>query len=1172
MSKVLVNSTGGDVAITDCGVTVAASSSYTIPPQDYSTFAASSDVITLLTAGTLTLTDGTTTIQPLSVAIDVIKGIIVIPVAFEGDAPTLEVPVFPALDGSGNLSALRVGSEGDDPFIGISAFAFKDSNSKLVLPTLNPDGTIPVSLASLTSDFNLVKVGGVAVALGQTTMAGSIPVTLPSDQVPGVFLPDSSVRSLLPATSAYTLTFTTSPQDFTFDTYGASQLTLMGSGSWSALIAVYGTNDGGTTVQNLPLFSWFDFSKQIFVDTANSGESCNIAGWRQIIVRAVTFSSGPANINVWFNQAVGPQMVMSGLAATFKTEAWARDGVGNALASATTAPGGTEQALIVRNIPSGTQTISGTVTANQGGSWTVAATQSGAWSTGRTWTLSSGTDSVTATISGTVGVTQSTSPWVVSGTVAATQSGTWDIGTLSTITNVVHVDDNSGSLTVDGTVAATQSGTWNITNISGTVSLPTGAATSALQTTANTSLASIDSKLTSPLAIANTSRSTSGTILNTNDEVVLDYAGEVFECVVIKFTNITTAEGINLSVIASYDGSTYDSDNAMLGLYLTSPDGNIYTEASADNGVYIFYAPTAKKVKVVNLGSNLSSTVTVLMMTTQADLASIGNLGYYFVKQGSGDTWNVALAASATSVAKAEDSASANADVGIPAMAIQKASPADTAGTDGDYAMLQMSAGRLWASVKVDTALPAGSNVIGGVTQSGTWNIGTVTTVTGITNVVHVDDNSGSLTVDNAGTFAVQATVAAGATNIAKAEDAASADADVGVPAMAVRKATPANTSGTDGDYEMLQISAGRLWTSAVIDTALPAGTAVIGALVANQTVDLNKIAGTATATGNGVVGAGVQRIAIASDNTAFSVNAAQSGTWNIGTLTSITNSVAVTVAASATNIAKAEDAASADADVGVPAMAVRKATPANTSGTDGDYEMLQISAGRLWASVVVDTALPAGTNAIGKLAANSGVIIGDVNVVNSNVSTNIAQMNGVAVTMGNGASGTGVQRVTIASDSTGQVTLATGANTIGALTANQSVNNAQTNGATTVTSVTGVQDVMPRKRTGSTGLSPNYSASRITSKTTTTVTASTAYVSAIAIACSAAGTSWTLVIQNKEGTPKILVPSFTLTVPTTGLPVILQFAEPILMTSGIDIVTGGTTAGTVDVFVTYWQ
>lgn len=43
------------------------------------------------------------------------------------------------------------------------------------------------------------------------------------------------------------------------------------------------------------------------------------------------------------------------------------------------------------------------------------------------------------------------------------------------------VTDNGGSLTVDGTVAATQSGTWNVTNISGTVSLPTGAATAAKQ-------------------------------------------------------------------------------------------------------------------------------------------------------------------------------------------------------------------------------------------------------------------------------------------------------------------------------------------------------------------------------------------------------------------------------------------------------------------------------------------------------------------------------------------------------------------------------------------------------------------------------------------------------------------------------------------------------------------
>lgn len=43
-------------------------------------------------------------------------------------------------------------------------------------------------------------------------------------------------------------------------------------------------------------------------------------------------------------------------------------------------------------------------------------------------------------------------------------------------------------------IPASQSGTWNINNISGTVSLPTGASTAALQTTGNTSLSSIDTK------------------------------------------------------------------------------------------------------------------------------------------------------------------------------------------------------------------------------------------------------------------------------------------------------------------------------------------------------------------------------------------------------------------------------------------------------------------------------------------------------------------------------------------------------------------------------------------------------------------------------------------------------------------------------------------------------
>jgi hypothetical protein len=61
--------------------------------------------------------------------------------------------------------------------------------------------------------------------------------------------------------------------------------------------------------------------------------------------------------------------------------------------------------------------------------------------------------------------------------------------------DALPITDNSGSLTVDngGTFAvqAAQSGTWNINNLSGTVSLPTGASTLAEQQTQTTHLATI---------------------------------------------------------------------------------------------------------------------------------------------------------------------------------------------------------------------------------------------------------------------------------------------------------------------------------------------------------------------------------------------------------------------------------------------------------------------------------------------------------------------------------------------------------------------------------------------------------------------------------------------------------------------------------------------------------
>lgn len=80
--------------------------------------------------------------------------------------------------------------------------------------------------------------------------------------------------------------------------------------------------------------------------------------------------------------------------------------------------------------------------------------------------------------------------------------------------SAVNIQDGGNSITVDGTVAATQSGTWNINNVSGTVSLPTGASTSALQTTGNTSLSSIVTNTNSlNLAQASTTSGQTGNLV-----------------------------------------------------------------------------------------------------------------------------------------------------------------------------------------------------------------------------------------------------------------------------------------------------------------------------------------------------------------------------------------------------------------------------------------------------------------------------------------------------------------------------------------------------------------------------------------------------------------------------------------------------------------------------------
>lgn len=229
----------------------------------------------------------------------------------------------------------------------------------------------------------------------------------------------------------------------------------------------------------------------------------------------------------------------------------------------------------------------------------------------------------------------------------------------------------------------------------------------------------------------------------------------------------------------------------------------------------------------------------------------------------------------------------------------------------------------------------------------------------------HLVDSSGNYITS----LPVTATLSAGASSIGKAEDVASANADVGVPAMAVRKATPANTSNNDSDYEMLQMSAGRLWTSTIIDAALPAGTNAIGKLAANSGTTIGAVEIAASQTVGLASGAAVIGHVI---NDAGSAIMGKVGIDQ--TTPGTTNGVQVNAALPSGTNAIGKLAANAGVTIGaVELAAAQTLTTVTTVG----------------AVTSITNALPAGANAIGKLAANSGVDIGDVDVTSIAAGTN---------------------------------------------------------------------------------------------------------------------------------------------------------------------------------------
>ena len=540
-------------------------------------------------------------------------------------------------------------------------------------------------------------------------------------------------------------------------------------------------------------------------------------------------------------------------------------------------------------------------------------------------------------------------------------------------------------------------------------------------------------------------------------------------------------------------------------------------------GVTTVTSLTQLNGQAIAMGTGVRTAGTQRVTIATDDAVNIGSIGGA-ITPGTG----------ANNLGKPVDGAAGATDVGVLALAVRDDALATLTPADNDYTQLRVtSQGRLWTSAVVDTALPAGTNNIGDVDVASLP--GTVASdITAIKTAVETLDNAvsgnelqvdivaslpaGTNSIGNVNTISAVTTVST-VTNLSQLGGNAIAMGS-GVRTAGTQRVTIA----TD-DVVPISDNSGSLTVDAPVGTpvfvrlsdgssaittlpvslaslpSLAAGTNSIGnvntvsAVTTVSTVtNLSQLGGTAISMGTGTRDAGTQRVTIAT-NDSVPVT---------GTFWQATQPVSLA-------LAKAEDAASADADSLLPIAAVRQDTIAASTSADGDYTWLKTNnVGRLYASAAIDTALPAGTNNIGDVdvASLPGTVatditaiktavetldnavsgnelqvdivaslpagtnsIGNVNTVSAvttvSTVTNLSQLGGTAISMGTGTRDAGTQRVTIAtndvvpvSDNSGSLTVDAPVGTpvfvrlsdgTSAIT-NLATNLAQVGGTTTVT------------------------------------------------------------------------------------------------------------------------
>lgn len=504
---------------------------------------------------------------------------------------------------------------------------------------------------------------------------------------------------------------------------------------------------------------------------------------------------------------------------------------------------------------------------------------------------------------------------VITGNIVVSNPSVGTNGTTApTSSNLAGGKDGSGNLQP---LSTDSSGNLNV-NV-GTLALPTGASTSAKQDTGNASLASIDSKLTNPLPISASSlplpsgaataanQSTANTSLSSIDGKT-PALGQALAAASVPVV-LTAAQLSTLTPLSSVSVSNFPATQPISGTVTVNPLTN---------------SSIVKAQVQDNSGNGITSTSNALDINIKS--GSIANTSFASTQSG---TWNitnvsgtVSLPTGASTAAKQPalgTAGTASSDVitvqGIASMTALKVDGSATtqpvsgtvtanagtgtfavsgtvtanAGTNLNTSLLALESGGNLASIKTDVdnlSLSQASTTSG---QKG--NLTLTATTTSAPTYVTAQSNplstttSGALRIDLGATTANTTAIKVDGSAVTQPVSIAGNQA---VNVAQINGVTPLMGNGTSGTGAQRVVIASDN-TAFSVNSNLQAGTNLVGKVGIDQTtpgttnaVSLAQIGANTVLTGNGVTGTGSQRVTIASDNTAFTVNAAQSGAWTV--------------------------------------------------------------------------------------------------------------------------------------------------------------------------------------------------------------------------------------------------------------------------------------------------